>query len=177
MRPTFGSFAVAALLACACSTRSDAQPGHKSQLASVSQTVFDAKIDIVYRRPVARGRTLFGSLVGWGKTWTPSADSAALFSTTADLMVEGSRLPAGRYAIWMIPDQQQWTVLFTSKPAFHLMLPKQEDEVLRVKVTPHEAEHMESLGFYFPMVDADSAVLNMHWGKTVVPIKIRARVP
>ena len=177
MRPTFGSFALAALLACACSTLSDAQTGKRSQLASVSQTVSDAKIDIVYRRPVARGRALFGSLVSWGKTWTPSADSAAMFSTTTDLMVEGSKLPAGHYAIWMIPDQQQWTVLFTSKPAFHLMLPKAEDEVLRVKVAPHDGEHMESLGFYFPMVDADSAVLNMHWGKTVVPIKIRARVP
>jgi hypothetical protein len=166
-----------ALLACACSTSSDAQSGRKSQLASVSQTVSDAKIDIVYRRPVARGRALFGALVPWGKVWTPSADSAALFSATTDLLVEGSKLPAGRYAIWMIPDEKQWTVLFTSKPAFHLVLPKPEEEVLRVKVTPHEGEHMESLGFYFPMVDADSAVLNMHWGKTVVPLKIRSRLP
>jgi hypothetical protein len=44
-----------------------------------------------------------------------------------------------------------------------------------VKVSPQSGDHMETLGFYFPMVDADSAVLALHWGKTVVPLKIRAR--
>jgi hypothetical protein len=34
---------------------------------------------------------------------------------------------------------------------------------------------METLGFYFPLVDADSAVLDVHWGTTVLPIRIRAR--
>jgi len=34
---------------------------------------------------------------------------------------------------------------------------------------------METPGFYFLLVDADSAVLNLQWGKTVVPRSIRAR--
>jgi hypothetical protein len=34
---------------------------------------------------------------------------------------------------------------------------------------------METLGMYFPMVDADSAELVVHWGKTVVPLKILAK--
>jgi len=34
---------------------------------------------------------------------------------------------------------------------------------------------METLGFYFPMVDADSALLYLHWGETVVPVRLRAR--
>ena len=54
-----------------------AQPGKKSQLATVTQVVDRAKIEIIYRRPVARGRELFGKLVPWNNTWTPSADSAA----------------------------------------------------------------------------------------------------
>ena len=148
----------------------------KSQLATVTQVVGSAKIDIVYRRPVARGRELFGKLVPYGRIWTPSADSAALFSTSTDLDVNGSTLRAGRYAVWMIPDSTNWTVVFSSaQPAFHLHLPQKTDEVLRVSATSHQAEHMETLGFYFPMVDADSAVLNMHWGRTVVPVRIKAR--
>ena len=107
---------------------------------------------------------------------TRSADSAALFSTSTDLTVAGSRLPAGKYAVWMIPEREDWSVIFTSaQPVFHLRLPKSEDEVLRVKVKSRSAEHMETLGFYFPMVDADSAMLNMHWGRTVVPIPIRSQ--
>ncbi len=165
--------AVLVVLAASCL---DAQPGKKSQLASVTQHVGTAKIDIVYRRPVARGRELFGKLVPYGRIWTPSADSAALFTTSAELDVNGSTLKAGRYAVWMIPDSANWTVVFSkAQPVFHLRLPAIKDEALRITTKSHQADHMETLGFYFPMVDGDSAVLNMHWGKTVVPIRIKAR--
>jgi hypothetical protein len=74
----------------------------------------------------------------------------------------------------MIPDRDAWTVIFSSKvPVFHLGYPRERD-VLRVRATPRSADHMETLGFYFPMVDADSAILNLHWGRTVVPILIRS---
>jgi hypothetical protein len=164
------------VLLCACSSDSDAQVGRRSQLASVTQSVGDAKIEIIYRRPVARGRELFGKLVPWGHVWTPSADSAALFSTSTDLTVAGSTLRAGKYAVWMVPERDDWSVIFSSaQPVFHLRPPEAKDEVLRVKVKSKAAEHMETLGFYFPMVDGDSAVLNMHWGRTIVPIPIRSQ--
>lgn len=172
MRST-GFSAVLVVLAASCL---DAQPGKKSQLATVTQDVGPAKIEIIYRRPVARGRELFGKLVPYGRIWTPSADSAALFTTSVDLDVNGSKLSAGRYAVWMIPDSTNWTVVFSkAQPVFHLRLPDTKDQVLRLTTKSHEADHMETLGFYFPMVDADSAVLNMHWGKTVVPVRIKAR--
>ena len=153
----------------------DAQTGRRSQYATVSQLVGDAKIEIIYRRPVARGRELFGSLVPWSKVWTPSADSAALFTSSVDLDVNGSTLRAGTYGIWMIPERETWTIIFTSRPAFHLTLPTRSDEVLRVTAKFQQGDHMETLGFYFPMADADSATLNMHWGRTVVPINIKPR--
>jgi Protein of unknown function (DUF2911) len=164
---------VAVMLASACL---QAQPGKKSQLATISQIVDRAKIDIIYRRPVARGRELFGKLVPWDKAWTPSADSAAIFTTSVDLTVAGSRLRAGSYAIWMIPGANEWSVVFSSDVhAFHLSRPQMKDEVLRVRARPESGEHVESLLLYFPMVDADSAVLAMHWGKTIVPIAIKVR--
>lgn len=76
----------------------------------------------------------------------------------------------------MIPERDNWSVIFSlAQPVFHLKSPSSSDEVLRVRIRSRDAEHMETLGFYFPMVDADSAVLNMHWGRTVVPISLRAR--
>lgn len=152
----------------------EAQAGRRSQLATVSQNVGNTRIEIRYRRPVARGRDLFGQLVPWGKVWTPSADSAAWFSTSTDIDVNGSRLKAGKYAIWMIPNRESWTVIFSAhQPVFHLNIPEPIDEVLRITSRPTTAEHMESLGFYFPVADADSATMAMHWGKTVVPVKIK----
>jgi hypothetical protein len=166
---------IAALLTACSVTTLEAQPGRRSQLASVSQTIGPTQIDIVYRRPVARGRDLYGTLVKWGEIWTPSADSAALLTTSTDMEVNGARLAKGRYALWMIPDSTTWTVIFTNRPAFHLRLPSRSDEVLRVQARPTQGDHMEALAFYFPVAEADSATLHMHWGRTIVPLSIKPR--
>ena len=167
------AWVVCGILGICC--QSDAQGIPKSQLATVSQMVGPTRIEIVYRRPVARGRELFGALVPYGRVWSPSADSAASFTTTTALELAGGQLPAGRYALWAIPDSAMWTVIFSSAvPVFHLRY-REDKDVLRVRVAPKAGEHMETLGFYFPMVDADSAELDLHWGKTVVPMKIRSR--
>ncbi len=162
------------IVACAPAC-SNAQAIRKSQLATVSQMIGDARIEIVYRRPVARGRELFGSLVSFGSVWSPSADSAAVFTTTKELEIGGAKLPAGRYSLWAIPARDTWTLIFSSvSPVFHMRYPEGKD-VLRVHAKPKTGDHIESLAFYFPMVDEDSAVLNLHWGKTVVPFAIKAK--
>ena len=156
------------------SCRSDAQIP-KSQRATITQSVGTAELEIIYHRPVARGRELFGALVPYDRVWSPSADTAAIFSTTRALTVEGKELAAGKYSIWAIPGKDSWTMVFSSAvPVFHLRY-REASDVLRVKVAPKTGDHMETLGFYFPMVDGDSAVLALHWGKTVIPLKIRAR--
>lgn len=163
-----------AALSCATAAACG-QPPRRSQLGVVSQMVADTRIEITWRRPVARGRTLFGVLVPWGKIWTPSADSAARLSLSKPVEINGALLPAGTYGVWTIPDSTQWTVVFSKEAAaFHLKYPDGQD-ALRVKATPAKGEHVETLSFGFPVVDADSAVLQMRWGMTVVPLLIRAR--
>jgi hypothetical protein len=150
-----------------------AQVGKKSQVATVTQQVANANIEILYRRPVARGRALFGALVPWGKIWTPSADSAARITISAPVTVNGSPLAAGTYSVWTVPDAESWTVIFSSTAAaFHMAYPGHD--VLRVRASPVKGDHVESLQFAFPMVDADSAQLQLHWGTTIVPLMIRA---
>jgi hypothetical protein len=145
----------------------------KSQLASVTQQVAGARVEVVYRRPVARGRALFGALVPWGRIWTPSADSAARITISAPVTVNGAALAAGTYSIWTIPDSTSWTVVFNSTPAaFHLRYPAGTD-VLRVQATPQQGPHVETLMFAFPTVDGDSAILHLHWGTTIVPLTLR----
>ena len=146
----------------------------KSQLATVTQQVADTRIEVLYRRPVARGRAIFGSLVPWGRTWTPSADSAARFTISTPILVNGATLAAGSYSIWAIPDSASWTVIFNSVPSvFHLRYPDGRD-VLRVQAAPQRGDHVESLQFAFPLVDADSAVMQLRWGTTVIPLNIRS---
>jgi hypothetical protein len=152
-----------------------AQSPPKSQLGTVSQLISGARVDVVYRRPVARGRDLFGALVPWGRIWTPSADSAARITLSAPTEINGSTLAAGSYSIWSIPDSTSWTIIFNRVAiAFHLRYPDGQD-VLRVKATPKRGDYVETLQWEFPMVDADSATLQLHWGNVVVPLRLKAK--
>lgn len=145
-----------------------------SQLGSVVQSLAGTRIEIVYRRPVARGRRLFGGLVRFGEIWTPSADSAATLTTSGPLRVNGQDLAAGAYGIWTIPGETEWTVILSRVArSFHLSYPRGQD-ALRTQVTPTAGEAVETLTFAFPLADADSALLQLRWGTTVVPLGIKA---
>jgi hypothetical protein len=161
---------VALLLSAACAS---AQPIPKSQRSTIVQHVAGTRIEIVYRRPVARGRALFGALVPWGRVWSPSADTVARLTVSSPMVVNGATLAAGSYGLWAIPDSASWTVIFsTDAAAFHLRYPEGRD-ALRVHAVPRQGEHVETLTFAFPVVDADSAQLQLRWGTTIVPLAIR----
>ena len=148
----------------------------RSQHGSVTQRVSTTEISVSYNRPVARGRELFGVLVRWGRRWHPGADSATTISFSKDVTVDGQSLKAGRYTLWVVPeDTKPWTIVFNrGTGVWHTNYPGDSLDALRLEVKPQTGPHMESLAFYFPMVDADSAELRLHWGTVVVPLRIQA---
>ena len=147
----------------------------RSQHGSVTQRVGTTDIAISYNRPVARGRELFGTLVRWGRIWHPGADSATTISFSKDVTIDGHALKAGRYSLWTIPEEAKpWTVIFNrGVGGWHTNYPGESQDALRLSVTPETGSHLETLTYYFPMVDADSALLRLHWGTVVVPMMIR----
>jgi len=57
---------------------------------------------------------------------------------------------------------------------FHLPYPGDEGVALRVDgITPERGQHMETLAWYFPVVEGKDAVLRLHWGETIVPLAVR----
>ena len=148
----------------------------RSQHGSVTQRVATTDISVSYNRPVARGRELFGTLVRWGRRWHPGADSATTISFSKDVTINGRGLKAGRYTLWTIPEESQpWTVIFNrGTGVWHTNYPGDSLDALRLEVKPDSGAYMESLAYYFPMVDADSAELRLHWGRLIVPMQIRA---
>lgn len=147
----------------------------KSQLGVVTQWIAGTKVEITYRRPVARGRALFGALVPYGKVWTPSADTAARIALSGPIEINGAKLDAGTYSMWATPDAESWTMAFNSDAVrFHLSVPS-SGTVLEIHAKPATtADHVETLLFAFPMTDADSARLELRWGTTVIPFSIKA---
>ena len=145
-----------------------------SQHATLSQQVGHTVIVIDYNRPVARGRRLFGDLVPWGQRWHPGANDATTITFSKNVLVEGKALAAGSYTLWTIPDSTHWTIIFNrGLHVWHTQYPGEAKDALRVTVTPETGAHMETLAYYFPVVGPDSATLRLHWGTTIVPIRIR----
>jgi hypothetical protein len=148
------------------------QKPRPSQHGTVSQRIAETTITVVYNRPVARGRELFGSLVPWGKVWCPGADEATTIEVTIGVKIDGHHLPAGTYSVWAVPNTEKWTVIFNrSHAVWHTRYPAGQD-ALRIEVTPSTGSHMETLAFYFPVVDGRKGELVLHWGTTIVPIGI-----
>ena len=165
---------VGAIVAALAGTAVLAQAPRPSQHGSVSQDIASTKVTIDYNRPVARGRELFGALVPWGKVWCPGADTCTSITVSTDLQVNGQQLAAGAYSIWAEPGQDRWTIIFNKRhPVFHTRYDEAQD-ALRVAATPREGQHMETLTFYFPVVDGRRAELVLHRGKVVVPLQLDA---
>jgi hypothetical protein len=145
-----------------------------SQHATISQRVGNTAITIDYNRPVARGRKLFGDLVPWRERWHPGANDATTITFSKDVLIEGKPLAAGSYTLWSIPDTASWTIIFNrGLHVWHTQYPGEAKDALRVTVTSEHGDYMETLAYYFPVVGPDSATLRLHWGTTVVPIRIR----
>jgi hypothetical protein len=153
-----------------------AQGYPSSQRGSVTQSVAYTDIAIVYGRPVARGRVLFGALVPWDAVWHPGADSATRVRLSRDIVVEGKALRAGEYSLWLIPrERAPWTLIFSSAAhTFHRPYPGERFEVLRIDLTPEQVSPVESLTIDFPRVIRDEADLRIHWGTTAVTAHIKA---
>ncbi|QTN37680.1 DUF2911 domain-containing protein [Cryomorphaceae bacterium] len=81
----------------------------------ITMTVGDGEVEVFYNRPYKKDREIFGALVPYGEVWRTGANEASTFSTTTDIKIEGQSLPAGKYTLWTIPDENEWTVIWNSK--------------------------------------------------------------
>lgn len=169
MRPLL---ALPAALVLAASAAAQSPP--RSQRAATMQRIGQTEITIRYSRPVARGRTLFGDVVRWGRVWCPCADSATAITFSLPVRLEGRTIAAGTYTLWTIPDSAgAWTLIVSRTSAsWHIPYPGDRHDLLRLPVHATTGPHVESLLWYFPAVDGLSATMALHWGTTILPLRI-----
>ena len=167
-------YRVCALLGLATALVQTTPAVKPSQHGTVTQHVAATTITVDYNRPVARGRDLFGALVPYDHIWCPGADDCTTLAVSTDITIEGKTLPAGTYTLWTKPGAAKWTVIVNrAHPVFHTRYQTiAEQDLLTLDVTPRTGAHMETLAFYFPVVDAKHAELVLHWGTVVVPLAI-----
>ncbi len=136
--------------------------GHtEGEIAGVS-------IAIDYGRPNVKGREIWGDLVPFGQVWRTGANEATTIEFSADIMIGGESLPAGKYGLFTIPGESEWTVIFNKVPeqwgAFNY---DDNEDALRVTVAPGECEHVESMDFVI-----DGSAVTVRWAETAVSFEV-----
>lgn len=146
--------------------------------ASVSQTVGVTEITIRYSRPGVKERKIWGELVPYGEVWRTGANENTTIKFNTPVKIDGHELPAGIYGLQTIPTEGDWTVIF-SKDAdeWGAFSYKQENDALRIQVTPQAAEFRERMAFDFEDMTDTQATVVLHWEKVKVPFKIEVDTP
>jgi tetratricopeptide (TPR) repeat protein len=148
-----------------------------SQHASVTQRIGLTEISVNYSRPLAKGRTLFGKEIPYGQVWRAGANDNTTITLTDDVSVEGHPLPAGTYGLHLIPNADEWTVIFSkNSTSWGSFTYNQQEDALRVTAKPQTAETQEALEFSFEDVKPDSTAVTMRWAKVSVPFRVSVDV-
>jgi Protein of unknown function (DUF2911) len=144
-----------------------------SQRAEVRQRIGLTDITIQYHRPLVNGREVWGKLVPYGEPWRAGANENTTISFSDPVTIDGKPLEAGTYGVHMIPDKDQWTVIFSkASHSWGSFSYKQDEDALRVTVKPEPSDFREALTYDFDQPKADSAVVTLRWEKLAVPFKV-----
>src|SRR5438270_6605237 len=133
--------------------------------AKVTKTINSgATITIDYSQPGLKGRTI-GSTVEpmKGKVWRMGANEATVFETNKDVTIEGQKLPAGKYSLFGIMENDgSYTLLFNKNwNIWGTMYDQNKDkDALHVKVKPTKAPNSEERLVYH--IDPSGRV-TMQW--------------
>ncbi|MBD1396467.1 DUF2911 domain-containing protein [Pontibacter sp. JH31] len=121
----------------------------------------DAHLTIAYHSPAVRGRMIWGGLVAYNQVWVTGAHSATSLTTDKDITVGGKELPAGKYALFTIPGEKEWTIILNKNWEQHLADDYAEaDDVLRFTVQP-EIAPVKQERLRYEIVSGDGATGNI----------------
>jgi Protein of unknown function (DUF2911) len=82
---------------------------------SPHETSTGQDISVRYGRPYKKGRVIFGGLEPYGKVYRCGADSATTVTFSKDAIVGGKPVKAGTYTLFVIPMEQNWTIILNSQ--------------------------------------------------------------
>ncbi len=170
----------AAIVACSF-LLSDAQTlttPQPSPTQTLKQNFGLSSIELSYSRPGIKGRKVFGDLVPFGQVWRTGANQATTLTFGEEVMIGGTKVPAGKYGLLTIPGEKEWTIIIskqtdvTSPDAY-----KQDQDLVRVIATPAEMPFaIETFTIMFNDVKSSSCDLGIMWDKVYVSLPISADV-
>jgi tetratricopeptide (TPR) repeat protein len=149
----------------------------QSQRAEVSQRIGITDITIDYHRPLANDRKVWDGVVPYGKVWRAGANINTTIKFSDPVMIEGKPLDKGTYGLHMIPNADEWTIIFSkNSTSWGAFTYDQAEDALRVTVKPKASDMHNALTYDFDDLQKDSAVVELEWEKIAVPFKVSVDV-
>ena len=152
------------------------QTPQPSPFSKVEQTVGLTDVTLEYSRPNMRARTVFGDLVPYGKVWRLGANTNTKITFTTDVTVEGKELKAGTYALFAIPTENNWEIVFYSS-AGNWGAPQELDaSKIAAKVSAEVYPmpmNIETFTMSFDDLSSNGATLGIMWSNVYVGVKFQ----
>ena len=167
MKKLFFLFLWATMCSGTILTAQDIELPRLSPKASVSYTIGFTNVEIHYGAPAVNERVIWGGLVPYDKIWRGGANEATTIEFSTDVNIEGQNLKAGKYSLFFIPGETEWTVIFSKKldqwGAFEY---NEADDALRFTVQPKMNEAMlERLTYSIHDMKMDMGYVKLSWEK------------
>lgn len=103
---------VTAFLAMSLSTFAQVNVPQASPKVEIEQVVGLTEIELEYARPGMKDRVVFGEMVPYGKVWRTGANENTTIQFSDDVSINGKPLPKGKYALYTVPNKDNWDVIF-----------------------------------------------------------------
>lgn len=127
-------------------------------------------VKIEYSQPSVKGRAMGKEIAPYGQVWRTGANEATTFEVNRDVKVEGKDLKAGKYALFTIPGENEWTLIFNKTPnqwgAFKY---DEAQDALRVTVKPTKAASFTERMTFAQKGDK----VALMWGDTEVDFSVK----
>ena len=72
-------------------------------------------IKVIYSRPAAKGRVIFGDLIKYGEIWRVGANENTEIKFYKPATINGVAVPAGSYSLFAIPEKDKWTIIINKE--------------------------------------------------------------
>lgn len=135
----------------------------------VSQTLkTGATISIDYSQPSLKGRTIGENVEPMkDNVWRMGANEATVFETDRDVMIEGQKLPAGKYSMFGLWGDDGFSIIFNSAwKIWGTQYEQNKDkDVLKVIVKPGSGDQVQEKLKY--TIDK-SGLVTLWWGNMTV---------
>jgi hypothetical protein len=150
-----------------------------SPTQTLDQAFALSNIKIEYSRPGIKNRVVFGDLVPYGKVWRTGANSATKITFGDSVTVEGNVIKPGTYALYSIPNKDEWTIMLYKDLNLggDVSNYKTEDEVCRFKVKPVSMPmKVETFTMNVTDITMTTAKIEILWENTAVSFEVSANI-